>query len=137
MPPIQWLIAFTAGGASINSVIFCLLESSCSVARTVPGVHESLLELAEEPGLWLPPEPSRKVFAGDGYSVVTSGRSAWVQRIRLERRRVEAAVDEVRALLREQGFAEVTWWVGERSTPVGPVDPARAARPRAGPTRRS
>ena len=37
-----------------------------------------LLELAEEPGLWLPPEPSRNVFAGDGYSVVTYGRSAWV-----------------------------------------------------------
>ena len=78
----------------------------------------NLLELAEEPGLWLPEEPSRQVFAGDGYSVVTHGRSAWVHRIRLGGDAVEAAVEEIRALLRERGFAEVIWWVGERSTPA-------------------
>jgi GNAT superfamily N-acetyltransferase len=83
----------------------------------VPGVHESLLELAEEPGLWLPPEPSRTVVTGAGYAVVTYGRSAWVQRIRLGADRVAAAVEEVRALLRDRGLAEATWWIGERSTP--------------------
>jgi GNAT superfamily N-acetyltransferase len=80
-------------------------------------VDGTLLELAEEPGLWLPPEPSRDVVAADGYSLVCYGRSAWVHRIRLAPARVEPAVAEVRALLAARGLDEVTWWVGERSTP--------------------
>jgi GNAT superfamily N-acetyltransferase len=32
---------------------------------------------------------------------------------------VEGAVDDVRSLLRARGLDEVTWWVGERSTPPG------------------
>jgi GNAT superfamily N-acetyltransferase len=80
-------------------------------------VDESLLELAEEPGLWLPPDPTRDVVAGDGYSVVAYGRFAWVQRIRVGSDEVAGAVEEVRDLLRGRGFGEVTWWVGERSTP--------------------
>ena len=82
----------------------------------------TLLELAEEPGLWLPPEPSRDVVFADGYCVVVYGRSVWVHRIRLEPDQVERAVDEVRALLRERGLNEVSWWVGERSTPEGLVE---------------
>ena len=80
-------------------------------------MDEILVELAEEPGLWLPDEPSRSVFTGEGYSVVTSGRLAWVQRIRLDAGAVEPAVEDVRALLRERSFGEVSWWVGERSAP--------------------
>jgi len=76
-----------------------------------------LLELAEEPGLWLPPEPSRDVVRADGYCVVVYGRSVWVHRIRLAPEQVERAVEEVRALLRGRGLDEVSWWVGERSTP--------------------
>ena len=77
----------------------------------------TLLELAEEPGLWLPPEPSRDVVFADGYCVVVYGRSVWVHRIRLDEPGVEPAVQEVRALLHARGLDEVSWWVGERSTP--------------------
>jgi len=81
-------------------------------------VDTSLLELAEEPGLWLPDEPARRVVAGPGYAVVTYGRSAWVHRLRLEAGAVAEAVEEVRAELRGRGLAEAVWWVGERSHPV-------------------
>jgi len=80
-------------------------------------VDATLLELAEEPGLWLPPEPSRDVVSAEGYWVVVYGRSVWVHRIRLEPDHVAQAVEEVRALLLARGLDEVTWWVGERSTP--------------------
>jgi len=81
-------------------------------------VDSTLLELAEEPGLWLPPEPSRDVVVADGYCVVTYGRSVWVHRIRLAEAAVAQAVEDVRSLLRARGLDEVTWWVGERSTPA-------------------
>jgi GNAT superfamily N-acetyltransferase len=77
-----------------------------------------LIELAEEPGVWLPPEPSRDVVVADGYVVVTYGRLASVHRIRLGADGVTAAVEGVRSLLRGRGFRELVWWVGERSTPV-------------------
>ena len=96
----------------------------------------TLLELAEEPGLWLPPEPSHDVVVADGYCVAFYGRSAWVHRIRLDEQAVEPAVEAVRALLRSRGLDEVSWWVGERSRPrdlaerlerlgLGDDDPAR------------
>lgn len=102
----------------------------------VAGALTTLLELAEEPGLWLPAEPGRDVVFGDGFCVVVYGRSAWVHRIRLDEASVERAVLEVRVLLQARGLDEVSWWVGERSTPAGlgdrlealglePDDPAR------------
>lgn len=81
-------------------------------------LHATLLELAEEPGLWLPPEPSHDVVTRDGYCLVFYGRSAWVHRIRLEQGDLEDAVADVRELLAARGLDEVTWWVGERSTPA-------------------
>jgi GNAT superfamily N-acetyltransferase len=81
-------------------------------------VEGTLLELAEEPGLWLPPEPAHDVVFGDGYCVALYGRSVWVHRIRLGGEAVARAVEEVRALLRARGLDEVSWWVGERSTPA-------------------
>jgi GNAT superfamily N-acetyltransferase len=81
-------------------------------------VKATLLELAEEPGLWLPPEPSRDVVVADGYCVVSYGRSVWVHRIRLAEATVAQAVEDVRSLLRARGLDEVTWWAGERSTPT-------------------
>jgi GNAT superfamily N-acetyltransferase len=83
----------------------------------VAEVDSTLLELAEEPGLWLPPEPTHDVVFADGYCIVTYGRSVWVHRIRLDPAAVEQAVHDVRSLLRAQGLDEVTWWVGERSAP--------------------
>jgi len=102
----------------------------------VAGVLGTLLELAEEPGLWLPPEPGRDVVFADGFCVVVYGRSVWVHRIRLDEAGVEPAVLQVRSLLRARGLDEVSWWVGERSTPTDlgdrlealslePDDPAR------------
>jgi GNAT superfamily N-acetyltransferase len=99
-------------------------------------MKSTLLELAEEPGLWLPPEPSSDVVVADGYCVVVFGRSVWVHRIRLAEDEVEQAVDDVRALVRERGLDAVSWWIGERSTPpglagrlealgLGPDDPER------------
>jgi hypothetical protein len=85
-------------------------------------VDGTLLELAEEPGLWLPPEPSRDVVFADGYCVVVYGRSVWVHRIRLEPGQVERAVEEVRTLLRVRSLNEVSWWIGERSTPADLVE---------------
>ena len=82
-------------------------------------VVATLLELAEEPGLWLPPEPSSDVVFADGYCVVIFGRSVWVHRIRLEADEVAPAVEEVRTLLRSRGLESASWWVGERSTPPG------------------
>jgi GNAT superfamily N-acetyltransferase len=84
----------------------------------VDAVDAMLLELAEEPGLWLPPEPTHDVVFADGYVVVVYGRSVWVHRIRLDSGGVEQAVENVRALLRARGLDEVSWWVGERSTPA-------------------
>ncbi len=82
----------------------------------------TLLELAEEPGLWIPLAPPSEVIVEDGYSVVTSLRSASVERIRLAPEDVERAVEKTRALARERGFDHVTWWLGERTTPLGLAD---------------
>ena len=82
------------------------------------GVEAPLLELAEEPGLWLPPDPTHDIVFGDAYCLVTYGRSAWVHRIRLAAAGVERAVQDVRSLLRSRALDEATWWVGERSTPT-------------------
>jgi GNAT superfamily N-acetyltransferase len=110
-PPIQWLIGLTAAGASTSSVT--------RVKGSVRRVDATLLELAEEPGLWLPPEPAHDVVYADGYCVVMYGRSVWVHRIRLSEDAVEQAVEDVRSILRARGLDEVSWWVGERSTPAG------------------
>jgi GNAT superfamily N-acetyltransferase len=82
-------------------------------------MREALLELAEEPGLWLPLAPPSEVIEADGYAVVTSPRTASVERVRLARARVDAAVEEVRALARGRGWEFVTWWLGELTTPAG------------------
>ena len=83
-------------------------------------VDAQMLELAEEAGLWMPRDPLGERIDGDGWSMVTWGRRASVERIRLGD--VEAAVAKVRELARERGIVEVNWWAGERSTPAGFAD---------------
>jgi GNAT superfamily N-acetyltransferase len=85
-------------------------------------MRENLLELAEEPGLWIPLIPPSDVIVGDGYCMITSLRSATVERVRLSEQGVETALEETRALAREHGFGHVTWWLGERTTPAGAAD---------------
>jgi hypothetical protein len=78
-------------------------------------VREDLLELAEEPGLWLPPEPKLRVERRDGFAFVVYGRSAWVHHIRVDD--LEPAVAEVGALAAAAGLESVSWWVGELTRP--------------------
>lgn len=97
-----------------------------------PGIDPGLLELAEEPALWLPQEPQRLVFYGDRFAFVASGRSAWVHRLRLEDEdeeqpevtsaRVNKAVGHVAAILAMKSLPEAVWWVGELSTPSDLTD---------------
>lgn len=81
-------------------------------------MRTTMVELAEEAGLWIPLAPWCDLVVGDGYCLVTSLRSATVERIRLTEDRVETAVEEVRTIARERGFEYTTWWLGERTTPV-------------------
>jgi GNAT superfamily N-acetyltransferase len=78
-----------------------------------------LLELAEEPGLWIPLAPPSELIQANGYCLVTSPRSASVERIRLAPDQVERAIEETRALAREREFDHLTWWLGELTTPAG------------------
>ena len=72
----------------------------------MPPVNEQLLELAEEPGLWLPPEPKLRIERRDGFALVLYGRSAWVHHVRLGA--IEPAVGEVRALAAAAGIERVS-----------------------------
>jgi GNAT superfamily N-acetyltransferase len=78
-----------------------------------------LLELAEEPGLWIPLAPPSEVLHRDGYSIVTSLRTATVERVRLLPDAIEWTVEEIRRFARERGFDHVTWWLGDRTLPYG------------------
>ncbi len=78
---------------------------------------EPLLELAEEPGLWLPDEPRLNVFRAESFAFVTYGRSAWVQRLRLGEAEPAQVVARIEELLALRGLEETTWWLGELTTP--------------------
>jgi len=81
-----------------------------------------LLEYAEEPGLWIPLAPPSEVIECDGYALVTSLKTASVERVRLQAHEVARAVDEVRAWATGRGYVYVTWWLGELTTPAGLVE---------------
>jgi GNAT superfamily N-acetyltransferase len=80
-------------------------------------VDANLLALAEEAGLWMPPDPEGEMIVGDGYVLLVRGRHAAVERVRLGD--VDAAVAEVRRLARARDAEDVTWWLGELTTPAG------------------
>ncbi len=61
-------------------------------------LRSELLELAEEPGLWLPGEPKLTVFRGEGFAFVAYGRSGWVHPLRLEEHQLEPTVNRIAAL---------------------------------------
>jgi GNAT superfamily N-acetyltransferase len=85
-------------------------------------MDSTLIELAEEPGLWLPPDPSHDVIVGDGFSMVVATTYASVERIRLGRDDVQDVLERVRKIGGEHGVGRITWWVGDRSTPVDLAD---------------
>lgn len=91
-----------------------------------PGLAATLCELAEEPGLWLPPEPTQQVSFGPGYALARRGRNVAVHRIRLRAGEVAAALAAVRRECRAAEVAEVVWWVGSCSTPPGLAEELRA-----------
>jgi hypothetical protein len=93
------------------------------VEGTVPHVREDLLELAEEPGLWLPPEPKLRIERRDGFALVVYGRSAWVHHIRLDE--LEPAIDQVGALAAAAGVESVSWWIGELTRPLDAAERLR------------
>ena len=81
---------------------------------------EDQIALAEEPGLWVPDDPSRMVFHGVGFSFVQQGRSAWVHRLRLpdeDDDEVQRVINHVDAILSIRNLQEATWWLGEQTTP--------------------
>jgi GNAT superfamily N-acetyltransferase len=85
-----------------------------------PPPTQEQIALAEEPGLWLPDEPTHMVFHGVGFSFVSHGRSAWVHRLRLPENdddEVKRVINHVDAILSIKELAEATWWLGELSTP--------------------
>lgn len=80
-------------------------------------IRATMLEYAEEPGLWIPLAPPSELIQADGYAVVTSLYSASVERVRLGPDDVERAVEEVRVMARGRGWRYVTWWLGELTEP--------------------
>lgn len=80
-------------------------------------------ELAENPNLHQPLSPGRElvidpagrfaVYLGSG----TGPHSATVQRVRLDTDAVDAAVDQIRSLLRGRGRTGAEWELGESCTP--------------------
>lgn len=85
-------------------------------------VDEGLLELAEEPGLWLPFEPKLNVFRAENFAFVAYGRSVWVQRLRLGEADPAGIIDRVEGMIGLKGLEEATWWLGELTTPEGLAD---------------
>jgi hypothetical protein len=77
-----------------------------------------MLELAEEPGLWVPLAATSERLVGDGWVVVAGIRDATVERIRLANGTVEQTLAELRALGRGRGLEHMTWWIGELTTPA-------------------
>ena len=94
-------------------------ESEEAAPPPVPPTEEQIA-LAEEPGLWVPDDPSRMVFHGVGFSFVQQGRSAWVHRLRLpdnDDDEVQRVMNHVDAILSIRNVEEATWWLGELTTP--------------------
>jgi GNAT superfamily N-acetyltransferase len=85
-------------------------------------------ELAENPNVHQPLAPGRELVTDpEGRFAIylmpdTAPESATVQRVRLTPKTVDAAVAEIRALLRERGREGAEWELGESSTPPDLVD---------------
>jgi GNAT superfamily N-acetyltransferase len=77
-----------------------------------------LLALAEEPGLWLPPEPKLAVTHEPGFAFVRYGRDAWVHRVRLADGEVAGAVARAAEAAAAAKVSSLSWWLGELTTPA-------------------
>lgn len=76
-----------------------------------------LLAVAEAPAANITPRHPG-VVDGNGYVLAPQGPAQGsVQQIRLDRRDVQGAVDDVRLKARDRGWSEVHWWVGGLTEP--------------------
>jgi hypothetical protein len=79
----------------------------------------TLLELADDGWVHLPPRPGDERIDAGGYVFFGGPHESSVQRIRLaDDADLEEAVDTTRVLARERGSALVRWWVGDLATPA-------------------
>jgi predicted GNAT family acetyltransferase len=82
----------------------------------------TLLELADDGRVHLPPRPGDERIDAGGYVFFGGRHESSVQRIRLaDAADLEEAVDTTRELARERGSALVRWWVGDLATPADAV----------------
>lgn len=85
-------------------------------------------ELAENPNVHQAPSPGRELVTDPAgrfavyLSAGTGPHSATVQRVRLDAGEVAAAVEEIRALLREHGREGAEWELGESCLPPDLVE---------------
>ncbi|MEI8104358.1 MAG: GNAT family N-acetyltransferase [Actinomycetes bacterium] len=77
-----------------------------------------LLELTEQPGLWIAPDPTSTTIATPSFTVVTSGTQGSVERVRLGDASPATALAKARAIGRSHGLEAMTWWIGELTTPA-------------------
>jgi GNAT superfamily N-acetyltransferase len=79
----------------------------------------TLLELADDGWVHLPPRPRDERVDAGGYVFFGGRHESSVQRIRLaDAADLAEAVDTTRELARERGSALVRWWVGDLATPA-------------------
>src|SRR4051812_41894781 len=85
-------------------------------AATFVGMEPTLLELAEDSGVYVAPRPGFARVVTKRYAFLAGTTGAWVVRVRLFDD-VAEAVAETRALARDHDQRDVTWWCGELTTP--------------------
>jgi hypothetical protein len=86
-------------------------------------VAPTLLELADDGWVHLPPRPGDDRVDAGGYVFFGGRHESSVQRIRLrDKDDLEEAVETTRELARERGSALVRWWVGDLAMPAGAGD---------------
>lgn len=88
-------------------------------------MRDTLLALAEEPGLWTPHGPAVRVVHADGFTLIARHERGTVERIAIADGDVPAAVERARVLARGCGIEDLVWWVGELSRPTGLVGALR------------
>jgi GNAT superfamily N-acetyltransferase len=80
----------------------------------------TLLELADDGWVHLPPRTGDQRVDAGGYVFFGGRHESSVQRIRLAgAAELEEAVETTRELARERGSSLVRWWVGDLATPAG------------------
>lgn len=84
-------------------------------------ISDSVAEFAENPTVYLPPEPGEERIVDTEFCLTVSpGNHFWscgLQRIRFEPGRVEEALMRVRAELTKRGRHESVWSIGPSATP--------------------